>query len=104
MSGDGTTVHFHELLHNVEADAKAAVFAGDHGLQLREHVEDAGQLSGIHAHTLIGHFNAHPPVRARGGEHDPSSAFHVLGSIVQQVTEDLHQTCRITVHPKLSIV
>jgi hypothetical protein len=84
-------VQFDQALHEGQAQAQAALGAVGGALGLREQVEHGGQQVGRDADAVVGH--AHQHVVGRDAHPDAQeSAFRgVLGGVVEQVGDHLHQ-------------
>ncbi len=66
---------------------------------LGEQVEDVGQQTRVHAHSLVAHPDHRAVAVALRAQLDRGAVLAVFRCVVQQVRDDLRQACRVALQP-----
>ena len=88
---NAAVVHIDQPPHQRQANAESALRPLQRPINLREHVEDAGQHVAGDADAVVSHADDGITPFPFGGEPDVTAPLGVLGGVVQQVQEDLSE-------------
>ena len=88
---DGAAVEEDELMHNAQAQARAALFAAAGLIYAIEAVEDVGQVFLGDAGAVVGHGEAGVPALALEGHPDHAAVLGILDGVFHQIINDLIQ-------------
>ena len=88
---DTAAVHGDQAPHEGQADAQAALGAAARPIDLREHVEDGGQLVGGDTDAVVAHRQDRAVVLPAHAHVNAPAGVGVLGRVGQQVGEHLRQ-------------
>ena len=88
----------HHGPHQRQSDAEPALRTVRRAFRLGEQVEHLRQQAGVDADAVVFHAQPHARAVMRRAENDRAAVWRVLGGVVEQVRDHLHQAGGVPVH------